>query len=432
MKILIHLAGLACGLFMAGTALAAGSPEPYLSDGKALVRDGNFAAAEPILRKALEQAPEDPQAALYLGMALNRNGGGKEAESWLKQALRQDPENPNVNLELGVHYFNKEAFAEAQDYFETTITLAPTSDLAATARQYLEKMAVQKKEKAWLLTATAGFQYDSNVILLGGNLATPQGISHQSDYAGLFNLRALYTPVKREQWDITVGANAFRNVHGSLHDYDVTQGIVELAGHYAFTPKFSTALSYNYEYVLMGDDPFDSAHNVTPSLSYQSEKWGTTTVEYCYRDVSFRSSTRLPANSDRTGWNQSGTLSQLYPVSERLSVWGLYAHDEERSRQSFWDYSGNKGAIGMRLGLPLGLGADLSAKIHHREYETGNNGYPAIARIENEYAGTVLLWRKFGERWSVTLDETYTRNKSNMDSFDYTRWVTTLMVNARF
>ena len=162
-------------LFLAVITAAWGSEIPAgrdLSEGKALIKSGNYAEAATILRKAVSEAPDDPEANLYLGMALN-GLADKEAATYLKRSLLMEPENPATNFEMGMVYYLKNVYAEAADFFENTQLLAPGSDYAQKSQKMLQIMAEKRKGKRWNLSLLTGMQYDSNVIVNGNNNPSP-------------------------------------------------------------------------------------------------------------------------------------------------------------------------------------------------------------------------------------------------------------------
>jgi tetratricopeptide (TPR) repeat protein len=412
---------------------AAETMQDGVAEGITLIRAGKYNEAVVVLRGAVAKAPEDQQALLQLGVALNRSFGGKEAESLLKQALMNEPENAAVNYELGLHYFNKEVYAEAADYFESTLDLAPGSDLALKSRDYLAKIEVLTREKPWELNIAAGMQYDSNVILNGRDMPMPQGYSKKSDWSGLFSLRGNYTLHKSDQSDVTIGDTFYQSLHTKLNQFDITQNLLDLTGGFNLSGNFRVKGSYGFEYVLLNGSKYNHAHILSPSLIFSpGESWGTTTLDYRYRKNTYKNSLDFDDNSQRNGANHFGGITHTLQVSSTVTVRGEYSHDVDGTLNDFWDYSGNRGLLGLRLRLPLELVADLSGELYDKKYHAGDPVFALTTRHDSQYSCSLDLTRILSDIFSVTYSNRFIRNKSNIAEFDYNRYITSLIVNARF
>ena len=147
------------------------------------IESEDFDGAREILQDILETKPEDERATLYLGIALSRSGH-RDAEGILKKALLMNPHNPRTSLELGIYYYKRGTLDEARDYFDNTIQLAPDSDNAKTAVEYLKLAKKEGVAKRWSVDWSVGGMYDSNVVLGSGDNPLPQGITRKSDWAG--------------------------------------------------------------------------------------------------------------------------------------------------------------------------------------------------------------------------------------------------------
>lgn len=73
-----------------------------LADAQALAAGGKVSGRpEELLRKALEQAPEDPTALWMLGMAMQEQGRHKEAIAYWRRVLPQVQDDPKASAQLG-------------------------------------------------------------------------------------------------------------------------------------------------------------------------------------------------------------------------------------------------------------------------------------------------------------------------------------------
>src|SRR6185369_6029653 len=303
-------------LLSASIASASESDDNELATGISLVKRGNFKEGAVILRKVLAKSPDNPEANYYLGMALNRTSPDKEAESFLKHSLMEDPDNPGLNLELGMHYLNKAVPAEAADYFEEVIRLAPKSELAEKSREFLKKIEGSRKGKSWSLSIFAGGQYDSNVMLNGRGMPLPEGFSGKSDWSALVNLKAAYTPLRSETTETGIAYGYYQNLHSSLKKFDIMQNLAEISTAHAFTRNVSLKGVYSFEYLLLNGNDYDTAHSIAPSLALKSDTLGTTTIDYRLRIAKYSNSDQFPDNSGRDGTNNLIGLTHILPLSD--------------------------------------------------------------------------------------------------------------------
>lgn len=398
--------------------------------GIALIRGGDFRKAVRFLREAVDKAPGDLEANFYLGVALNRLSE-KEAETVLKKALMQTPENPYVNFELGLFYFGKEIDAEAGDYFENVLALAPDGEYAAQAREYLKRIEEKGREKRWEINILSGLQYDSNVIVIGDG-PLPAGISRKEDWNGLISLRGSYSLIKDADMELTAGYSLYQTLHASLVDFDVTQNLLDLSLLYGVAPNLKLKAAYSFEYMFLGGNHYDYAHTVSPSLLLDFEEWGSTAVDYRYRTTSYENFGELTTNTDRNGDNHFIGITHTLLLGKSYPLWGGYSHDEDLTRVAFWDYSGNRVAAGFRASLPFNAAVDLSGEYYRKIYAAEDPSFPGVIRDDSQYTLTATFVKPLTPTFSLLAMEQYSRNVSNIASFDYVRAVTSLFINARF
>jgi tetratricopeptide (TPR) repeat protein len=400
-----------------------------LVSGIALVESGKYAEAATVLRKVVSDMPEDPEANYYLGVALNRLAD-KDAEIFLKKSLMLAPDSAATNLELGEVYFNKKIYAEAADYFENTQMLAPGSDYARKAEEFLRKMN-KRKVSRWDIDILAGLQYDSNVIVNGNDLPVPAGFSRKADWRGVLGLKANYMFFGNEKFEFKGGYSLYQSLHTKLDEFNVTQNLANLTGSYLISPTVKFTTAYSYEYLILGGHQYDDAHNIAPSLIFDVGRWGSTKIGYRYNTTSFKNSGLFVNNSDRSGDNHLCEIIHTIPVAKTLSVWASYAHDENMARTGNWDYHGDKALAGLRTALPFDLTSDVYGEYYQRSYGGIDPAF-GITRDDQQYSAALTLARKITENISLVLNETYTRNHSNISIFNYERSITGLFMNVRF
>ncbi|OGW38269.1 MAG: hypothetical protein A2Y97_04605 [Nitrospirae bacterium RBG_13_39_12] len=394
------------------------------------IENSDYEGAIDDLDEILRLKPEDEQATLYLGIALSRSGD-RDAEEILKKALLINPKNPVTNLELGIYYFGKSMDDEAGDYFENTIKLAPNTEYSTKAREYIGAIKQGGAVKRWILNMSAGGQYDSNVIVNSDNGPLPEGISRKSDWKAILFLNGRYDLIADQRTECSVGYRFYQSFHIHLSNFNITSNLLDLKASYRISPELSINGLYSFEHVLVGGNPYDYSHILSPSLIISEGKGFSTIVEYKYRNTHFMDMELFEDNSDRTGANNLFGITQNIPISTSIIFNVGYSYDVDSTREDFWDYSGNKGMVGLQFNLPSYLYINLYGEYYHKNYE-GTNPLSDEERKDRVSTATASATKQISDRFSITLGQLYTRNKSNIEEYDYKRSITSFFLNVRF
>jgi tetratricopeptide (TPR) repeat protein len=349
----------------------------------------------------------------------------------LKKALSMNPRNPITNLELGIFYFSRSMYDEARDYFETTIEIAPNTEFSTKAVEYLNSIKQRGAVKSWTLNISAGGQYDSNVIINSDNSPLPEGISRKSDWKAIFYLKGKYNLFKNERAESSVGYSFYQSLHTKLSDFNITNHLFELNAAYHISPVVDLKGKYSFEHILVGGDPYDYAHSISPSLVISEGKGFSTVVEYRYRNIHFMDTKLFEDNSDRTGSNNLFGITQNIPIGASVIFRIGYSYDVDSTREDFWDYRGNKGMVGLQFNLPSYIYINLYGEYYQRDYK-GESPLSGEERKDKASTASINATKLLSDRFSITLGQLYTRNKSNIEEFDYKRAITSLFLNVRF
>lgn len=383
------------------------------------------------LREILSTRPDDEKAMLYLGIALSRLGDG-EAEASLKKALKMNPQNPRTNLELGIFYYHKSNKEEAEDYLENVVSLAPDTGYSKKAKQYLSSLQKRETVRPLALNISVGAQYDNNVVLDSGAAPLPEGISRKSDWSAVIYLKGKYNFVNTGTVDASAGYSFYQNLHVHLSDFNVMDNLFDLTATFRISSLLSLKTAYAFDYLLVGGDPYNYAHVVSPSLIISEGKGFSTILEYRYKNMHYINSSLFDTNSDRTGFNNMAGITQNIPLGSYVNFRVSYAYDKETPKKEFWEYTGNKGMAGLQFNLPVGLYLNLSGEYYNKNYKEHNPAVSSRTRKDEVLTASISATKTLSRVFSFTLGQLYVRNKSNIEVFDYERAVTSFFINARF
>ncbi|MDI6753926.1 MAG: tetratricopeptide repeat protein [Thermodesulfobacteriota bacterium] len=106
--------------------------------GWAHYKKGDRPKAIEYYKKAVAMKPDFGLAYYNLGLAYKNNQQTEEAIAAMRSALAQAPNFLEAHFQLGLLYFNSGRRAEARKSFEEVVRLAPQSENARLAQQYLD------------------------------------------------------------------------------------------------------------------------------------------------------------------------------------------------------------------------------------------------------------------------------------------------------
>lgn len=286
-------------------------------------------------------------------------------------------------------------------------------------------------EKKWFAKLTAGYQYDSNVILNAPGVPIPAGIGKKDDSRLVFNLSGSYLPIKGTKGDLALNYAFFQSQHLDLDDFNLTQNIAEIAGRYKIDDRYTLRYSALFQHLLLGGELFDYAFMTGPTLIINAQKGQSTVVDLRYRSTEYANVAIFTRNTIRSGSNYMGAITQNFFLSPHALLRIGYAGDVDKTRSPLWDGVGHKVNIEGSFILPADSLLDLYGEYYRKDYE---GIYASIGekREDRAWSTVVTLTTYFAERYGLSLRALYTRNLSNVPSFDLSRVITGILFDVRF
>lgn len=404
--------------------------EQRMARGVGAIESGDYKAAESEFRSAAREKPGDPNATLYLGVALSR-GGKDEAETVLKEALRLDPGNPRTPFELGFHYYMRDRYDAAAEYFEKAARMAPGTEVSRNAESFLTAMKEKGAKKRWSLNLSGGLQYDSNIIVSPDDRPLPAGISERSDVRAVFLLKGRYMIFSGNKGDLSAGYSLYQSYHQNLEEFNINQSVPDLKASYNLAPWLTFRGMYSHESTNLGGGQYSYAHTINPSIVIREGERYSTVFDYRWKKTQYRNGTFFLTNSDRTGRDIAYVITQNASLHKAVQGRAGFAYDEDRTRRNFWDYNGYRTFAGLTFLLPRKSFLDISADIYRRKYNAEYPGF-GVFRRDTTRTYSANAGYPLSSRYTLIAGHTYTEAASNVADFTYRRNVTGLFLNARF
>lgn len=286
-------------------------------------------------------------------------------------------------------------------------------------------------DKKLFVKLTAGYQYDTNVILNAQGAPVPEGIDKKDDSRFVLNLAGTWLPLKGPKGDLALNYAFFQSQHGDLDDFNLTQNMAELAGRYRLDDRFSVRFSTLFQHLQLGSKLFDYALVVGPSLIISEGKGNSTVIDLRYRSTEYENVAIFRTNDIRSGDNYLGAVTQTIALSPSSLLRAGYALDADDTRSPRWDGIGHKVNLEGSFILPHDSLLDIYGEYYRKDYE---GVYASIndKRTDNAWSAVVTATTYFQERYGVSLRALYSRNISNVPAFDISRFIPSILFDARF
>jgi hypothetical protein len=324
----------------------------------------------------------------------------------------------------GLTYLRMRQLVKARSLFIDS-SLEPDRDptLVAASRQLDAVLAQQqsKSPKPYEGQITLGYEYDSNVIQLGGDIPTPAGISGKSDGREVLLPRGSFSFLKTDKLEAGVEGAGYFTWQNTLSAFDIDSYQAGPFANYRLTNNLYLSARYGFNYVQFGYAPFLVRNVVTPQLTYLEPKFGYSSVFYQFQDRQFKQPSLTDA-LDRSGTDnaigvvQGLDLPQLFAGAGAANLELSYRFEDQEARGS--DFAGNFNAFGATLYTPLPLlklRADAGVTLDYEQYDHSNSlDVDGRDRRDFEVDAVAGLTKELSKDLALRVDYTFTNRSSNV------------------
>lgn len=393
---------------------------------------GNIDEALEKLEMAEREGIAPAQTAFLKGLVLVKQGKNNEAIESFKKAKSTDNElATSADYQIGVANLQEGRLSDARDIFKEIIVRDPNSDISQFANQYIDAITGRlKEEKPFRITAGLQYQYDDNVLLKPGDSAAAAGITNEADSSAITTLRAEYSPRLRGPYGIKAQYSLYLNEHSTLHTHDVQSHYVSLVPSYDLKSS-SISLLTSYNYTLVHDEKYLQTGSVTPTYTFTLTGNQYAQAFYRYTKKDYLNAPISP-DEDRSGDDNGLGASWFYLIMESRGFINLrYEYNREDTEGVNWKYSGNKAALSFLYPVADRLKFNVAGEGYVQDYENVNT-WSGVKRKDETYTGSALLSYNFFDDMDVQVQYGYTKGRSNIPVYDYSKNVVSIGVEVRF
>lgn len=413
--------------------------------GGAYLQLRRFEEALAQFRLAEQHDTANSDTQFYLGYTYYQLKQYRQAPPYLQRALELDPSLAGaVYYYQGLAFYASERDRLAQTSFERAVHTDPAAPLAGQAQRYLK--AIERREHAqhlFRLQGTIGFEYDDNVVLEPNDDVLEFG--EQRDGRTVFSLATQLLPVQQRAWQLGATYDLFQNVHFSLDDFNVQSHTLGL-----FTQHRLGRLTFrgevNYNATLLEFDDFSDGLTLQPSLVIRQNDTLFATLSTSLNWT--RYDDNLAEGEDPNVRGRDGHvvrvgLQQTMLFNQKKSFVRLgYQYEGSRNDGSDWEYDGHHLTVGLHTPLQWKIALYVDGAYHYRRYLHANSfdqdtlgiltAEDQRERRDDRFVGSVALVRGMGSYLTLSLSYIHTRNRSNLDFFDYRRNVVSVQLTGRY
>jgi tetratricopeptide (TPR) repeat protein len=308
-------------------------PDVDLDLAMARFHQGDLQGAREALDAAAPTSSSRPEYQLYEGLLLLEQAKSKEAAAELARAQQTGPQlvDPIASYYEGLAWGAAEDADKAEAALDRVIAAAPGTPWAEAAEKAKAELR-RGGQPVWWAWVRGGVEYDTNVVLRGNDVATPQNISHQSDTRGV--------------WEFHGGAQLWRTrnwaagVHGAYYgsaEVDLTQ----FNEHYPtlgawldrrLTESDFLRLRYDLGYAWVDQGPYMFNHGGGPEYFHDWGRGGQTklffsafsTTYFFQRVNDVPAGTGGPGSPCPPGVTVCGPMGLNENAALNRNGWGLY------------------------------------------------------------------------------------------------------------
>ncbi len=396
------------------------------------------------------QLAEEHQAAnsdtqFYLGYTYYQLKQYRKAPLYFQRALELEPSLAGTaEYYRGLAFYATERDRLARASFERAVHTDPAAPLAGQAQRYLKAIERRKHQpRLFRLRGNIGLEYDDNVVLEPNDDVLEFG--EKRDGRMVFSLGAKLMPVRQRDWQLGATYDLFQSVHFNLGDFNVQSHTLGVFTRHPFG-RFTLRGEVNYNVTLLDLDYLSDGFTLQPSLVVRQTD--TLFAEILTSLTVTRYDDNIAESEDpdvrgRDGYLVRVGLRQTLQFNQKKSSVNLgYQYEGSRNDGTDWEYDSHNLTLGLYTPLWRAIALYLDGAYHYRDYLHVNSydqdilGVLTAAdqreRRDDRFVGSVALVRGIGSSLTLSLSYVYTRNRSNLDFFDYRRNVISMQLTGRY
>lgn len=397
--------------------------------GEIMYEAGRFSDAVQELSKALVAGVRPAQTEYLIGLCNVERDKLADAVASFSRAAEMDKslEQPAAYW-AGIAYFRNGLLADAEKSFGRAVEIDHGSDLAASARTYVERI---RPAAAVPYGISAGYriEYDDNVVLKPSDESAAAAISGERDWRHVFQVDGHYDFGWPRPGKTRLAYGFYQSLHREQTDYDVQSHTLTVSPE---TRRGARVIRFPlaYGYTSVGRDGYLSAVSFQPAaiIPVTRHSAGQVSGRVQYKDF-----LKAPSSEDenRDGFNAlaSAAFFQFFR-EDRAFVNVQYAFDYDRTDGKNWESWGNKLAVQLFYPVSSKARLQLFGEYYRQDYRNTHSVY-GLKRRDSSFSVSPQIVYETGP-FALDAQYTHTTNDSNLDVYEYSRGIYSAGVRYRW
>lgn len=418
----------------------------FFKYGATLYRNQKFNEAIVALKTAKVDPKGEAERKYFIGLSQYRLGELDAATKELSEvAAGGDPQMaPSSHFYVGMIQYTQEKYDAAKKSFETVIDTSGDPRLDEQAEQYLDRISTalaykKMQENKWTLTGVVGAMYDSNVLLSPDNTGDQGSSTNISDFRLLTIGQVDYRPIMTEHHEFTPSVNAsltnsLKTEAAKADPFLYSFGLPYIYKGMLFNKGYRLTAKPVYEMLYM--DPtgtgtksmiFTSTYLVLDNTFVMAPNWFSSYSLEVRQDDSTTADSIGDDNADSGKYTIKTTQTVLTDKSKKEAVSGTLGYVLNAGKGKNKKY--NRIDLGATYVKPFNWGEGASMMFGLTSYILK---YPSAteSRSDTNVTLTAGLSKPIKEWVTWGLVGSYTRNNSNLDANQYTKYM--ILTTATF
>ena len=397
----------------------------YLSLGINQYKLKSYNAALKSFNRAIKANPNDGAAYFFKGLAYQGKEEYQKAIPAFRKSKSLSADYSQLSLfNIGLANFKLKNDNRAGKYFQQTINADPKADISDSARKFQKIIAYRnKKEKPWRVEASAGFEYNDNVISAEQDL-----VSGGDDIAAIIEFEGGLKILDFGNIEVEASYDFFQRLYQedlTAFDFQSHSPAISVSGDF---DNFTAELDYRYTWTSLGEVDFMQINTLTPSVGIAWTPTLYTYLSYMYMDKEFQEAVNAGRNADN---NSIGFSQFIFFMKSKAYLMGGYRWTSEDASDDMFDYDGHAFSLGAKLPGPFKTTLRLNYKYTARDYTKVTTSI-GVLREDDKQTFKAEISRDFIKHLRLKAKYEYIDNDSNLPSVVYTENILYLGLSVFF